>query len=113
MIDSSDYLYHPDSTPTIRQGPSFFFVARPDANFAGGNCSPFGVLDKCVQFPEDFNNTITSVASTFAGVACTLFVNDDCSGGSFIVENLEEFPDLDESNLDLDNALSSYRCSVL
>ncbi|KAF9067863.1 hypothetical protein BDP27DRAFT_1364557 [Rhodocollybia butyracea] len=59
-----------------------------------------------------FDDSIESLSNTFAGVACAVYVNDDCTGDSLIVANLAQFDNLGVSNPSLNNALSSFQSQL-
>ncbi|KAF5393306.1 hypothetical protein D9757_000485 [Collybiopsis confluens] len=100
------------ATISKRQGPSFYIVVCTEPDIAAGTCEPFGGLGEgvCTPFPASFNDNISSLASTFDGEACTVYVNDGCTGDSLVVEHLQTYNTLPAN---LDNALSSFKCSAV
>ncbi|KAF9067887.1 hypothetical protein BDP27DRAFT_1328213 [Rhodocollybia butyracea] len=91
-------------------GGDVFLVVCTEPNLASGTCSTAGGLNACRTFIPPFNNSIESLASTVASVACAVYVNDDCTGDSLIVTNLEVVDNLAASNPNLKDALNSFQC---
>ncbi|KAF9067862.1 hypothetical protein BDP27DRAFT_1403605 [Rhodocollybia butyracea] len=87
---------------------TLLFCTEP--NFEPNTCQTAGVLNACTPFVAPFDDSIESLSNTFAGVACAVYVNDDCTGDSLIVANLAQFDNLGVSNPSLNNALSSFQC---
>ncbi|KAF9034509.1 hypothetical protein BDP27DRAFT_1348370 [Rhodocollybia butyracea] len=100
-------------TISKRQGPTFYLVVCTEPELASDTCHVVGGLNTCNVFPTGFDNSIESLGSTsFTNVSCTVYVNDDCTGNSLVVEPFQEYPNLAASNPDLNNALSSYECKA-
>ncbi|KAF9067884.1 hypothetical protein BDP27DRAFT_1328203 [Rhodocollybia butyracea] len=102
---------------SLRQGGSpggggnmVFLLVCTEPNLEPGTCETAGGLNTCTAFDAPFNDSIESLVNTFAGVACAVYVNDDCTGDSLIVANSAEFDNLGVSNPELNNALSSFQC---
>ncbi|KAF9067859.1 hypothetical protein BDP27DRAFT_1364553 [Rhodocollybia butyracea] len=91
-------------------GNEVFLIFCTEPNLEPNTCQIAGVLNTCTPFVAPFDDSIESLANTFAGVACAVYVNDDCTGDSLIVANLAEFDNLGVSNPNLNNALNSFQC---
>ncbi|KIK67546.1 hypothetical protein GYMLUDRAFT_238814 [Collybiopsis luxurians FD-317 M1] len=98
-----------------RQAPNFYLLVCTEPDLAPGTCGIYGGLGEgvCTPFPADFNDNISSLASTWDPEACTVYVNDDCTGDSLVVAHLQQYSNLAVTNPNLDNALSSFKCSAV
>ncbi|KAF9045839.1 hypothetical protein BDP27DRAFT_1374040 [Rhodocollybia butyracea] len=84
-------------------------AVTPELSARQGGSSGGGGNEVFLLF-SPFDDSIESLSNTFAGVACAVYVNDDCTGDSLIVANLAQFDNLGVSNPSLNNALSSFQC---
>ncbi|KAJ7195752.1 hypothetical protein GGX14DRAFT_474306 [Mycena pura] len=87
-------------------------ISCTDSNL-GGSCSTnfvTSIPSGCFNYGAPLNDAITSI-QVISGFACTFFLNAGCGAGNPSITITGTVNDL--TNINFDNAISSYQCNNL